>query len=192
MRKDTSPKPSEFEAATGRDVAALLNPAPLSIIGARSPEGRIGFATVLWAMPISHAPAMTAIALRASSHTMGIIRETGRFSLSTLPADDEGVRIADACGKATGRKVDKASLVAHEVIDGLPVVAHSLSWELCDVESIREAGDHLLAVGTVARAATRASRDAKDRLAPTDTLLCIQHDTYAPVGTPLQESPSHQ
>lgn len=211
---ETAVKPSRFEPATGRDVAAILDPCPITIIGAAggsvvaasesaatanedagegsstsAPESSaIGLATVIWAMPVSHQPAMTAFALRAKSHTMGLIQETGFFSLSTLPADEEGVRIAEFCGYSTGHRTEKAAEIACELIQpveaplALPVPEHALSWEICAVESIREAGDHLLVVGRVLQAASHASRDEKSRLAPAETLLCIQHGAYAPVG----------
>lgn len=205
-------KPSRFEPAAGRDVAAILDPCPIAIIGAAGRSGAaatkgtrtanenagegntaaesspIGLATVIWTMPVSHQPAMTAFALRAKSHTMGLIRETGFFSLSTLPADEEGVRIAEFCGYNTGHRTEKAAEIACELVQpakaplALPVPRHALSWEICAVESIREAGDHLLVVGRVLQAASRASRDEKDRLAPAETLLCIQHGAYAPAG----------
>ena len=253
--------PSGFAPAEGRDIAAILDPAPLTIIGAREEGGRIGFATVLWATPVSHNPAMTVFALRAKSHTMSLIQKNGFFSLSTLPADDEGVRLVELCGNNTGHKLNKAEHVEYELIEIeckldeadfsgagsvkpsespehnetaqpasvqpasvqpitaqpitaqpasvqpasvqpattqsaitrtataqlatgplLPVPQHALAWELCEVESIQETGDHLLVIGRVLRAASRASRDEKKRLAPTETLLCIQHGAYAPVG----------
>ena len=258
--------PSGFAPAEGRDIAAILDPASLTIIGAREEGGRIGFATVLWATPVSHNPAMTAFALRAKSHTMSLIQKNGFFSLSTLPADDEGVRLVELCGNNTGHKLNKAEHVEYELIEIeckldkadfsgtdsvklsaspehnettqrasvqaasaqsaiaqpitaqpaiaqpitaqpasvqpattqsaiarsttdqlatsplLPVPQHALAWELCEVESIQETGDHLLVIGRVLRAASRASRDEKKRLAPTETLLCIQHGAYAPVG----------
>lgn len=217
--REVAVEPSRFEPADGRDVAAILDPCPITIIGATTKSGGstngsiaadeaaaedegtaahesaptpesapIGLATVIWAMPVSHQPAMTAFALRAKSHTMGLIRETGFFSLSTLPADEEGVRIAEFCGYNTGHRTEKASEIACELVQAaeaplaLPVPEHALSWEVCAVESIREAGDHLLVVGRVLRAASRASRDDKGRLAPAETLLCIQHGAYAPAG----------
>lgn len=208
-------KPSQLESARGRDVAAILDPCPVAIIGAAGKGGSTGLATVIWAMPVSHQPAMTAFALRAKSHTMGLIRESGFFSMSTLPADEEGVRITELCGNNTGHRVDKTAAVSCELvsippledaaphqaeentaqtqpaeanaapatrIEKLPVPEHALSWEICAVESIQEAGDHLLVVGRVLRAASRASRDDKNRLAPKETLLCIQHGAYAPAG----------
>lgn len=201
---EAAAKSSQFEPADGRDVAAILDPCPIAIIGAAgkdvaaageggsvtaTPENTpIGLATVIWAMPVSHQPAMTAFALRAKSHTMGLIRETGFFSLSTLPADAQSVRIAEFCGYNTGHRTEKAAEIACELIQpaetplALPVPERALSWEICAVENIREAGDHLLVVGRVLQAASRASRDDKGRLAPAETLLCIQHGAYAAAG----------
>lgn len=187
-------KPSQLAPADGRDIAAILDPCPLTIIGAQTPDGRTGFATVIWATPVSHNPAMVAFALRAKSHTMGLIREAGVFSLSTLPADEESVQLVEYCGNNTGHRIDKTERVAFEVVsahDGegaeyvAPVPLHALSWEIGRVESIQEAGDHLLVIGRVLCAASAASRDGKGRLAPTETLLCIQHGAYAPAGEAL-------
>ena len=162
----------------GRDIAAIMDPRPLVIVGAYDPEAeRVGFATIIWATPVSHNPAMVAFALRAASHTMSIIQRTNRFSLTVLPPDTERERIVEVCG-TNGHATDKGGLVAHTLHDGVPSPAHAYGWEVCEVESITEAGDHLLVVGRVLEAASAAARDAKDRLAPRATLLCIQHGVY--------------
>lgn len=186
---DPAGNPADLPAAEGRDIAAILDPAPITVIGARNASGRVGFATVLWVTPISHNPAMLAFALRAKSHTMGLIRETGCFSMSTFPADAESVRIIETCGNNSGHKLDKGAEIEHSLIGLrdkedtlLPVPNHALAWELCEVESIQETGDHLLIIGHVIKAASGGSRDEKGRLAPTETLLCVQHGAFAPVG----------
>lgn len=164
----------------GRDIAALMDPRPLVIVGAWDPaEERVGFATIIWATPVSHDPALVAFALRERSHTMSIVRKTGRFSLSVLPNDVESARIVDACGSSSGHAIDKGALVAHTVHESTPIPEHALGWEACEVESITGAGDHLLVVGRVLEAASAAPRNDKGRLAPRATLLCIQHDDYA-------------
>lgn len=163
----------------GRDIAALMDPRPLVIVGAYDPaEERVGFATVIWAMPVSHDPAMVAFALRERSHTMELIQRTGRFSLSVLPPDAESERIVEACGSSTGHTVDKGALVAHRLREDTPVPDHAYGWELCEVGSIAPTGDHLLVIGYVEQAASAAPRDEKGRLAPRETLLCIQHGCY--------------
>lgn len=163
----------------GRDIAAVMDPRPLVIVGAYdSTAERVGFATIIWAMPVSHDPAMVALALRAASHTMSIIQRTRRFSLTVLPPDAESERIVEVCG-TNGHTTDKGALVKHVLHNGAPIPTHAYGWEICAVESIAETGDHLLVVGQVLEAASAAGRDAKGRLAPCETLLCVQHGDYA-------------
>ena len=204
-----------FQPACGRDIAALQDPRPACVIGALSDAGEVGFATVIWVTPLSHSPAMVAFALREKSHTMGIIRETGRFSISVPPADAEGVRLIEFCGGNTGHRVDKGAEVEHKLVsvtpaEGaddaqrdadsagqepaldpgddaasdpeaalVPVLAHCYSWEAGTIDSIQPAGDHLLAIGTITRAETRAPRNDRGQLIPQDGLLCVQHGHYA-------------
>lgn len=194
-----SPTPSTFSQVRGRDIAALHDARPACLIGARSDEGEVCFATVIWVTPLSHDPAMVAFALREKSHTMGIIRQTGSFSISVPPADQEGIRLVEFCGKNTGRATSKGDAVAHELInigeinaEGsdsyacashsprlVPIPLHTYSWAACSVESIQQTGDHLLVIGKVVQAATRAPRDARGQLVPSDSLLCVQHGHYA-------------
>ncbi len=204
--------PIAFEAACGRDVAALHDPRPLVIVGARGDDGAVGFATIIWATPVSHTPPLVAFALRAASHTMGLVRQASAFSLATLPADAEAARLAELCGNQTGHRFAKGDAVDYVLVEVegaadakprqvesagvpiaptadatrlVPVPAAALSWEACVVRSVQEAGDHLLVIGEVTRAATRGSRDERGRLAPVETLLCIHHGAYAPVVGPL-------
>ncbi len=186
---------SPYRQVTGRDVAALLNPRPVVIIGAHD-GNETGFATVAWITPISHDPALLAFALRAQSHTMGLIRATGAFSVSVLDARaSDSIEAAAYCGNGSGYREDKGKGLAHQLVkpqstdgnesaDGeLPVVAGALSWLACKVEDIREAGDHLLTTALVTEAHTRCESDGKGRISSVDALLCIQHDTFAIAGT---------
>lgn len=189
--------PSQLEHVSGRDVAALQDARPATLIGARSDEGEVCFATVIWVTPISHSPALVAFALREKSHTMGIIKQAGCFSISAPPADEQGVRLIELCGANTGRLMDKGAAVPHELIELqakgeqatgertagepklVPVPLHVCSWVAGTVRSIQEEGDHLLVIGEVTRAATCAPRDGRGQLTPYDTLLCVQHGAYA-------------
>lgn len=108
-----------WEPATGRDIAALQDPRPTIIIGARGMTKDVGFATIIWATPISHTPPMVAIALRETSHTMKCLSSTDCFSINILPATEEAVELAQFCGTRTGLKIRKAPLVDHRFV---PVV----------------------------------------------------------------------
>lgn len=178
-----------LEAVAGRDVAALQDPRPVNLIGACSAEGEVCFATVIWVTPASHKPPLLAFALRAKSRTMQIIREESAFSCCTLPATPEAVELAKFCGGNTGKLIDKGSRVPHSLVgiqgSAVPIPELAYSWTACTVESIQEAGDHLLVIGTVqeARIDARCPRDAHGQLLPAETLLCVQHGCYARAET---------
>lgn len=168
----------------GRDISALLNPRPLALIGACGADGEACFATVAWITPVSHDPAMIAFALRARSRTMNLLRNSGVCSVSTLSASEDGIALARLCGNCTGNKEDKGALVKHELIAvvpdvAVPVATHALSWLTCEVEKIENAGDHLLVIANVNEAYSRGDTDKQGHFATTDTLLCVQHDTFA-------------
>lgn len=182
---------SPYRQVTGRDVAALLNPRPAVVVGAHDGD-ETGFATIAWITPISHDPALLAFALRAQSHTMGLIREAGAFSVSVLDARaSDSIEVATYCGNGSGHREDKGKGLAHQLVKPkgqvgkeiadreLPVVAGALSWLACEVEDIREAGDHLLTTAFVTEAHTRCDGDDKGRVSSIDALLCIQHDVFA-------------
>ncbi len=188
-----------WQPATRRDVSAILNPRPLALVGACGPDDETCFATVAWIMPVSHNPAMVAFALRAKSRTMELLRTSGAFSICTLPANAAGISSAEICGNRSGHRENKAELISHFMVNAaaeqdartsvpspapVPIAELAPSWMTCAVERIEETGDHLLVVGNVLTARTRCSRDDRGRLAPADTLLCVQHDTFAS-GTPL-------
>ncbi|HIR43012.1 MAG TPA: flavin reductase family protein [Candidatus Aphodovivens avicola] len=176
-----------MRAIEGRDVAASLGPRPIAVIGARDGD-RIGFATVAWAMPVSHTPPMVAFALRSKSYTFGLVRNTRRFSVSVPDASiDDAVKTIEICGNKTGSLVDKSELIDWRLLpaaeksikEPLPALAGALTVLECRMEKIEPAGDHLLVIGYVDRAWSRGGSDARGRLDATDALLCVQHDLFA-------------
>ena len=176
-----------MRAIEGRDVAASLGPRPIAVIGARDGD-RIGFATVAWAMPVSHTPPMGAFALRSKSYTFGLVRNTRRFSVSVPDASiDDAVKTIEICGNKTGSLVDKSELIDWRLLpaaeksikEPLPALAGALTVLECRMEKIEPAGDHLLVIGYVDRAWSRGGSDARGRLDATDALLCVQHDLFA-------------
>lgn len=186
---------NRLEPIEGRDVAAAPGPHPLAVIGSRCGDA-LGFATVAWTMPLSYNPPLMAFALRAKSHTFSLIKASGRFSAST--PDAALVDAVNACGNNTGRTMDKSALVDWMLLpeneganqdaslskpacqtDPLPALAGALTVFDCDVESIQETGDHMLVIGRIKRAWSRASKDERGRIDATDALLCVQHDLFA-------------
>lgn len=184
---DLSMRPIE-----GRDIAASLGPRPIAVIGARNGD-EVGFATVAWATPVSHTPPMVAFALRTKSHTFGLVRATGRFTISVPDARlDDAVATVETCGNKTGTLVDKGELVDWRLLpaaeksarEPLPALAGALTAFECRVDHLDPAGDHMLVIGYVDRAWSRAGSDGRGRIDATDALLCVQHDlsTSAKLG----------
>ncbi|MEG0323561.1 MAG: flavin reductase, partial [Raoultibacter sp.] len=196
-----------MRSVTGRDISALLNARPVVLVGAHGRRDDAGattlhpgassrsvathetcFATVAWAMPLSHDPAMLAFSIRERSRTFEVLRTAGYFSISTLDAKDPtSVVTATYCGNTTGHVENKAAHIPHELIRAegergafvAPAPAAALSWLACEIESIQPAGDHMLVIAYVREARTRCGIDEQGRTAALDTLLCIQHDTFA-------------
>lgn len=209
-----------YRDASGRDVAALLNPRPVALIGAhtsdptktlrtptdsssgisaKNPPGETCFATVAWITPVSHEPAMVAFSLRARSRTMELLNTEGFFGVCTLPANTEGVALAELCGNLSSHHEHKGALVPHtlmpldcapsrkaagEAVPLIPIAHAALSWLACSVDHVEDVGDHLLVIGAVLVARTQCERDEKGRIAAIESLLCIQHDAFA-CGSPL-------
>lgn len=163
-----------------------------------------GFATVIWVTPVSHDPAMLVFALREKSRTMELLRASNACSVSLLPADASGIALTEICGGKSGHRVNKGELVPHAIVnmngelltcatdtpDGapcmgcqpVPVPTQAVSWATCQVTDVRPAGDHLLVTCDVISAHSAEARDEKGRIAPENTLLCVQHGAYGTVS----------
>ncbi len=169
----------------GRDVAALLNPRPLCLIGAVDGEGRATFATVAWTTPVSHTPPLLAFSLRAASHTFTALSAQGCCSVNVCGKDMADTAIE--CGTTSGRTRNKGKLVSHHLLisenlpAAVPTADDALSTLACRVESIAPAGDHQLVVAQVVVAQTHCTTDEKQRIVSPDTLLCLQSDSFVTV-----------
>lgn len=184
MSESSARRAQEYPAVTGRDIAALQDPRPMTIIGASGLGGETCFATVIWVTPLSHNPPLIAFALRAKSRTMQLIQQSRACSITTLPATEKAVELAEYCGTTSGNIVNKASQVPHftetaENGSPVPVPELAYAWEVCGVNDIQQAGDHLLVICSVEKAHIDCERDGKGQLIPHDMLLCVQHGTYA-------------
>ena len=82
--------------------------------------------------------------------------------------------------------VDKGELVDWRLLpaaeksarEPLPALAGALTAFECRVDHLDPAGDHMLVIGYVDRAWSRAGSDDRGRIDATDALLCVQHDLF--------------
>lgn len=184
---DTRDKNSVLQPVLGRNIAALLNPRPLAIIGCIL-EDTTNFTTVAWITPLSHDPALVGFAIRPTSYTLHMIKEAGCFSVNLC--DPQLAETARLCGSTSGHTQNKGELVSHTSyllpvqsnkvsdIGPFPFIDGALSALSCKLESMQETGDHCFVVAKIIEAFSRCLVNEKGELLSPETLLCLQRDTF--------------
>jgi len=169
-----------------RDISALLNPRPVLLVG--SFREKANFATIIWATPISHDPAMLAVALRNTSKTFQDLQATECFSINIL--DASLANLPTLCGTQSGHDTDKSKLVPHYLAKHIgrepsssaekqiPFVKEALSIIDCQVESIIETGDHNLILAYVCGGWTRKKDFEEGAIPVEESLLCVKRQQF--------------
>jgi flavin reductase (DIM6/NTAB) family NADH-FMN oxidoreductase RutF len=91
-------------------------------------------------------PLLLLVCFENTARTLPIIRGSGRFAVNILAADqlDTSLVFASKLPEA-----EKFAEVTHELRGGVPVLAGSLAWLVCDLREFVAAGDHEIAIGAV-------------------------------------------
>ena len=96
---------------------------------------------------VSLDPPLVAFLPTRTSGSWARIAEAGRFCVNILAADQEHV-----CRSFAARSADKFAGVAwHAAPSGAPILDSALAWIDADLETVHEAGDHLIVLGRVTR-----------------------------------------
>src|SRR4051794_26084113 len=103
---------------------------------------------------LSMPPPMVLVSLDRGSDLLALVRETGRFGVNVLGAEQSALALAFARKGGTG----KFSGVRWDVDHGLPRLPGAPGWLACDVSALVEGGDHVVALGTVVAAETLDGR----------------------------------
>ncbi|MGI8677468.1 MAG: flavin reductase family protein [Jatrophihabitans sp.] len=94
---------------------------------------------------VSLDPPLVAFLPAATSSTWPKIRQAGRFCVNVLAADQEPV-----CRTFASRASDKfAGLSWRPASSGAPILDGAVAWVDCDLDTVHEAGDHLIVIGRV-------------------------------------------
>ncbi len=105
---------------------------------------------VSWVSQISYSPPLLMVALRSTRSILPHIQERGVFSLSLL--SDQQKPLVEKF-KAFLSSTQLSGLLREANAENVPVLREALaSWQ-CQVQSLREEGDHLLLIGRVQSAA---------------------------------------
>ena len=122
--------------------------APVTVVATADENGPHG-ATVSSLASLSLRPALLSIALDRRSTLLTRIEESGRFAVNVLAATQDEVAMVFA-----RRDADRFSATDWSPTDGLPRLDGVAGWAACELWQTVEAGDHLLLIGLVTRAAS--------------------------------------
>lgn len=132
-----------------RDLMAAVC-APVTIVTTADDAGPHG-ATVSSLASVSLRPPLVSIALDRRSHLLTRILGAKRFGVNVLGCTQDDVATLFA-----SRGVKRFSEGEWSTSDGLPRLEGAAGWAACELHQIVEAGDHLVLIGLVHRAASSA------------------------------------
>ena len=116
-------------------------------------EGERGVFTANWLSQASFEPPLVMLSVENDSSTLPLIRASGHFAI--CPFDAEQKPLAAALGRPKARAGDKFETVVLAVVDtasGVPALADTLGYVVCDVQSEVPAGDSVVFVAEVIEA----------------------------------------
>ena len=130
---------SDLRAAMGHFATGV------AVVTAADAAGRLLGTTANAISSLSLDPPLVLACLRHESETLGAVRETDRFAVNVLGADQR--ELSDRFARRTGG--DTWAGVAHRRLDGVPVLDGALATVECDVHEIAGGGDHAIVIGRV-------------------------------------------
>ncbi len=126
-------------------------PQPTTLIATQNGEGEVNLMMASWVGIVSKTPPTIAVSLNRDRHTYANIKANGTFSVNVVPA--KMAQAADACGLASGKKVDKQKLTGLDVspgtVEGVSLVDESPLNVECRYISEVELGDYRLVLGEI-------------------------------------------
>ncbi len=110
-----------------------------------------GAFTANWLGQASFDPPLVMVSVEADSHSLPIIRSSGRFLINVLESGQRD--LAGHFGKKHRHAGDKLEGIPHHMSEtNLPVLDDALSYVVCDVTGEIDAGDSVVVIGEVIEA----------------------------------------
>jgi flavin reductase (DIM6/NTAB) family NADH-FMN oxidoreductase RutF len=117
-------------------------PTGVAVVTASGPAGLTTNAVT----SLSLDPVLLLVCFDNASRTLASVRESGRFGVNVLRADQEDLARVFA-SKRVGS--DKFAGATHALVDGVPVLEGVLAWFVCEVRELLPGGDHTIGIGAV-------------------------------------------
>jgi 3,4-dihydroxy-2-butanone 4-phosphate synthase len=145
-RHAAAPEAAAWIAEAGRQMRDVMGhfATGVSVVTARGVDGAPVGTTANAISSVSLDPPLLLACLARSSETLAAIRQTGRFAINVLAAEQRhhSDRFAKKGEAVRSHEVDFDD---HDL--GVPVLPDSLATVVCEVEAIHPAGDHEIVVG---------------------------------------------
>ncbi len=116
-------------------------------------EGERGVFTANWLSQASFDPPLVMLSVENDSSTLPLIRASGRFAICPLAEGQK--ELASALGRPKARAGDKFATLDLAVVEtehGVPALADSLGYVVCEVRAEAPAGDSAVFIGEVVAA----------------------------------------
>jgi 3,4-dihydroxy-2-butanone 4-phosphate synthase len=145
-RRAAEPAAAAGTGATGRLMRDVMGhfATGVSVITARDANGRPVGTTANAISSVSLDPPLLLACLARDSETLRAIRETGRFSVNILAAEQR--HHSDRFARK-GEAVRSHEVEFEDHYSGVPVLPGALATIACEVEAIHPAGDHDIVIG---------------------------------------------
>ena len=91
-------------------------------------------------------PLLALVCFENRARTLPIVRETERFAVNLLAADQTELARVFASKLPESEKLDG---VDHRLVDDVPVLDGVVAWATCELRELIPGGDHTIAIGNV-------------------------------------------
>ena len=91
-------------------------------------------------------PLLALVCFENNARTLAIVRESGRFGVNVLSAEQEDVARVFASKLPESEKLEA---VPHRYEAGVPIINGALSWVVCTLRDLIAGGDHTIAIGEI-------------------------------------------
>jgi 3-hydroxy-9,10-secoandrosta-1,3,5(10)-triene-9,17-dione monooxygenase reductase component len=133
------PDPELFREVFGRFATGV------AVVTSSGPAGSGGM-TANAICSLSLEPLLALVCFENSARTLPIVRESGRFGVNILSADQEHLAGVFASKLPESEKLDG---VAHRFESAVPIIDGAIAWAACDLRELIAGGDHTIGIGQV-------------------------------------------
>ena len=140
MPPASAPDPELFREAFGRFATGVA--VITSATGSAS-----GGMTANALCSLSLEPLLALVCFENEARTLPIVRESGRFAVNVLGAEQED--LAGLFASKLLPEAEKLEDVAHHFEHGMPIIDGTLAWAVCDLRELIAGGDHTIALGEI-------------------------------------------